>query len=329
MMERIGALAALEHLPSVPQLIVLNYHRIGRREGTEFDPDPFSVDADAFDSQISALRRRYAIIGEAEAVEVINKVRPRTGTAVLLTFDDGYLDNLQVAVPVLRSHGVKGLFFLVTDYLRNPAQLTWWDRIAWLVRQCRGQTIRLTRPIALRVTIKHDNMTAAIRDILRIYRSASLQDCSAIEAELEACAGKRGPATFDRQLMNWEEARQLRLAGMDIGAHTHSHNILSKLSLEHQRAELALCAELIEDNVGARPRTLAYPVGSRQAFDGGTRKLAEELGFEAAFSFYGGTNVVGQIDRFDVRRVALADDADATRTRAAIALLRTTRSVWW
>ncbi len=128
--------------------------------------------------------------------------------------------------------------------------------------------------------------------------------------------------------MNWEEARVLVDAGMAIGAHTHTHPILCRLSFDDQRAELRKCKELLGDNLGSTPKTLAYPVGSLKAFSQETKRVAREEGFVAAFSYYGKTNTPGAIDPFDVRRVSFQGDEHRARRRAAIALMTLTKRFW-
>lgn len=331
-LQKCGVVSAIEHLPSPGQLIVVNYHRIGSRDETLFDPEVITTSAEALDAQISALRKYYAIVDEAEALDLVSRAHAGRGKAILLTFDDGYLDNLQLAVPVLRANGVKALFFLVTSFLDDPWQIPWWDRIAWLVRLCKGRTLTLSRPDTFDTGVIGDaNVTATIREVLRRYREAPAADAAILLAELEACAGiapGQRPDTRERLLMNWEEAGELRDHGMDIGLHTHTHPILAKLPAAAQRHELATCRQLIQERLGIKPRSLAYPVGSPAAFGPDTMRIAREIGCEAAFSFYGGSNIAGRMERFDVRRVEFTEDASPTRARAAVALLSATQSVW-
>ena len=88
------AIGMLESFARKPQLLVLNYHRIGDSSNSNLDPGVFSTDAHGFDNQIQALRRIYTFITPSEALEVIEgKVTPKE-PLLLLTFDDGYRDNL-------------------------------------------------------------------------------------------------------------------------------------------------------------------------------------------------------------------------------------------
>ena len=129
--------------------------------------------------------------------------------------------------------------------------------------------------------------------------------------------------------MGWDDAHQLAAEGMTIGAHTHTQAILAKLDEAQQRQEILTCQRRLTEKLGRDVTLFAYPVGTRGAFTAATKRIVEETNFEVAFSFYGGTNTAGAIDRFDVRRVAFPAYAPLARSRAAAALMAGTRRVWF
>ena len=322
-------LSVLERIPRRSQLLVINYHRIGRRAETPFDPEVFSVDQEVFDAQVGLLKRSYGLVDEAEALDIVAGRSKPQSTAVLLTFDDGYRDNLTLAVPVLKAHGAKAIFFLVTGYLENPAQIPWWDRIAWLVRGCEGKVLELSQPEPWSILVDKGDIEHVIARVLSRFRSPLMMDAELFFAELERCSDRGQPAQEEPLLMGWDDARRLREEGMDVGLHTHSHEILAKLDAAGQARELAGCKDMMRREMGYDASTLAYPVGSHGAFTPVTKQLAQEAGFSAAFSFYGGTNPVGAIDPFDVKRVSFAGDTHNSRSRAAVALMATSGSIWF
>jgi hypothetical protein len=175
---KIGAIGMLESLPRKSQLMVLNYHRIADSAMANLDPGVFSTDSDGLDEQIKALRRRFTFISPLEALDVIEgKINPKE-PLLLLTFDDGYRDNLSQTYPVLASHGLKAIFFVVTSYLESP-QVPWWDRIAGLVRAIAltnsSSIITLSDSKTLEITPY--NLKSSIRQVLEHYK-ASIQHLS-------------------------------------------------------------------------------------------------------------------------------------------------------
>jgi peptidoglycan/xylan/chitin deacetylase (PgdA/CDA1 family) len=94
--------------------------------------------------------------------------------------------------------------------------------------------------------------------------------------------------------------------GMAIGSHTRRHEILSKLTAEEQFEELRYSKREIEDRLGSPVTAIAYPVGLAGTFSPVTLAAAERAGYRAGFSFYGGFNSGGRMERFDIRRAGVA-----------------------
>ena len=116
-----GATWLLERFPSRPVLMILNYHRIGDKEATAYDPGLFSCTAGEFDWQVDYVKRRFRMATLDDVMELLSGERRLTEPQVLITFDDGYIDNYQLAYPVLRRHGVQGVFFLPTGFVGTAA----------------------------------------------------------------------------------------------------------------------------------------------------------------------------------------------------------------
>jgi peptidoglycan/xylan/chitin deacetylase (PgdA/CDA1 family) len=111
----------------------------------------------------------------------------------------------------------------------------------------------------------------------------------------------------ERCFLDWDEARDMQQNGMAFGSHTHSHEILTKLSPEFQLKEVRHSREILERELHRRVDILAYPVGLKHCFSAETISALEQTGYRAAFSFYGGSNRPGEIRPFDIRRYGIAD----------------------
>ncbi len=325
---RYGILRLLEILPGRSQLLVLNYHRIGRCEESELDRQVFSADTEGFDEQLRIIKRQSDLLHPMEAFDLIRRGLPLKRPAVMITFDDGYLDNYTEALPVLKANGVSACFFLVTGYLDDPYQVTWWDKIAYLVRQCAGDTIELTEPRLFRRYVHNGNVDDVINELLAIYRDEA-PDEERFLAQLAANAGIEFNSLAERPFMNWSEARSMLDQGMVLGLHTHTHRILSRLDEDGQRFELSHSKVRMTEQLGVSCDVLAYPVGTTSAFNATTKRLVKEAGYRCAFSFGSGTNAPGAVDPFDVKRVALPSFASPARSRSAVSMMKVTRQVWF
>jgi peptidoglycan/xylan/chitin deacetylase (PgdA/CDA1 family) len=287
-------------------LLVLNYHRIGNPDEDSFDPGVFSASADEFNDQISYLKRRASLVNLQEALAFVNgTIREKAGRCrVLITFDDGYLDNYDIAFPILQSHGVQGVFFLATSMV-GSCHVPWWDHIAYLVRTARKRRFSLHYPVDLVVDVDKNGFAKSLRDVLSLYKRPENADPVLFIRELgKETEGEDLPGTL-RRFINWDEAREICGAGMAIGSHTHSHHVLSQLSLKQQYEELSQSRSILKEQLGLEADVLAYPVGSTTSFSDQTQMLAQELGYRAAFSFHGGTNVQGKAAPYDVKRIGV------------------------
>jgi peptidoglycan/xylan/chitin deacetylase (PgdA/CDA1 family) len=298
-----GASSLLAQLPARDSLLVLNYHRIGNAEDDLFDPGVFSATAEEFDQQISYLKRHLSLVTLDEALAFIDGTLKEKARCcrVLITFDDGYLDNYEIAFPILRSHGAQGVFFLATSIV-GSCHLPWWDHIAYLVKTARSRRFILRYPNDLVVDVDQNGLTKSLQAILKLYKQPDNSDPDRFILELVEKSKGDDPPSALRRFLNWDEAREMIGAGMAIGSHTHSHTVLSQLEPDRQLEELSTPRLIMKEQLGVEVAALAYPVGGRTSFTGTTQKLAREAGYRAAFSRQGGRNLSGKICAYDAKR---------------------------
>src|ERR1022692_209023 len=167
-----GATFLLGQLPERDLLLVLNYHRIGNADGDLFaHPGLFST-SDQLSDHISYLKRHVSLVTLDEALAFVDgTIHEKTRRCrVLITFDDGYLDNYEVAFPILRSHGVQGCFFLATSMV-GSCSVPWWDHIAFLMKTARQRRFSLHYPADLAIDLVESGMTKSLRDVLSLYKT--------------------------------------------------------------------------------------------------------------------------------------------------------------
>ncbi len=323
-----GATWLLEHIRHRPVLMVLNYHRIGDKDSTEFDPGLFSCTAQEFDWQIGYLKSRFRMATLAEVAGLLSGAERLTEPRVLITFDDGYIDNFQLAYPVLRRHGVQGVFFLPTGFV-GTSRVPWWDEIAYIVKRSRRLRFRLEYPHPQDFDLENDGTAQCLMHVFRLYKQPAMRDHARFLEQLErACDSSRPGNSAQRRFLDWNEAREMQQAGMAFGSHTHNHEILSKLPAKDQLEELALSREILEKELGRKIDTLAYPVGARDTFSAETVEALRQAKYRAAFSFYAGFNAARSITPFDIRRCGV-DQQSRKRLRLQTAIGSHGGSVWF
>jgi peptidoglycan/xylan/chitin deacetylase (PgdA/CDA1 family) len=181
-----------------------------------------SASPELFRRQLDWLAEIADVIPLREALAAAGD-RTRARPAVAITFDDGYADNHEFALPLLREHGFPATVFI----------------------------------------------TAGLSD-----------GDPAVHARFQALRGV--PAAEIRPL-DWSQARELRAAGVEIGAHTYSHPNLIRLSRDEVAHELRVSREILEERLEGPVDLLAYPFGKRgRQFDDTTMAVARATGYAQA-----------------------------------------------
>jgi peptidoglycan/xylan/chitin deacetylase (PgdA/CDA1 family) len=314
-----GFTRVLELAPKRRVLMILNYHRVGNAQETPFDSGTFSCTAEQLDSQIEYLKRHFQIATLEETLEMVSGRVGLSEPAVLITFDDGYIDHYQLVFPVLRRHGVQAVFFLPTAFV-GTARLPWWDVIAYIVKHSRQARICLDYPEPRSFDLVEGGVDRCLIHVLRVYKQPSMQDSNRFLGELEeACECPRPAGDVERCFLSWDEARQMQQDGMAFGSHTHTHEILSKLPSKRQREEVCVSREILQHELRRDIDTLAYPVGAPHTFSEDTIAALRQARYRAAFSFYGGLNRPGTLKAFDICRCGI-DGQSPARLRLQMAL---------
>jgi peptidoglycan/xylan/chitin deacetylase (PgdA/CDA1 family) len=308
------AAALLRGLPAARsnRLLTLIYHRVR----PEVDPMfPGEVVADGFHTQMSLLRRYCHPIALQDAVGILRgggKLPPR---AVAITFDDGYLDNVTQALPILVQHGIPATFFVATSFLGSG--IMWNDAV---IEGIRAASVRALKIPSLGVDCEMPSdpsgrgrlaevMLRKIKHLPQADRSERVRDI------VRACDAPPP----DKLMMDAAGVRALHAAGMEVGAHTRTHPILATLDEAAVLAEIQGSREDLENIIGVPVRAFAYPNG-RPGEDYGPRErsMVESLGFQYAPSTRWGVARAGT-DLFQLPRFT-PWDRDPTRWLARLLL---------
>ena len=303
---RCGLTALVARAPRPAALTVLTYHRIGDPARTPFDAGLFSATAEDFDAQMRYLRRHFRVLSLPEALAFIDEPKGHPG-GVLITFDDGYLDNFRVAFPILQRHSLSATFFLATS-LVGTATIPWWDRLAYCVRHTSRPILRLRPPWSLELDRSRLTPAQCLKVLLQLYKSPGTADAPRLLAAVEDATGVR-PQPEKRRFLNWVEASEMVEQGMHIGSHTHSHDILSRLAAAAQLDELTRSRTMLENRLGIQVQALAYPDGANDSFNSDTIDAAKAAGYRAAFSYdKSGINFGHRLQRFNLLRLSVDSD---------------------
>jgi peptidoglycan/xylan/chitin deacetylase (PgdA/CDA1 family) len=266
------------------RLNVLIFHRVLR------EPDPLfpdEVDAARFDELLGWVKSWFNVLPLDEAAHRLAE-GSLPARAAALSFDDGYADNHDVALPLLQRHQLPCSFFVATGFLDGGRM--WNDTLIEAVRLSRLPALDLRGlvdgrgedlgPQALGDTAGRRAALGRLIERVKYMPPGPRQACV---DEIAARAEVKPP---DDLMMSSEQVRGLRRAGMQIGAHTVSHPILAKLDARQAADEIGRSRDVLQTLLGEKVGLFAYPNGKP-----GTDYLPEvhpalvrELGFDAAVS---------------------------------------------
>jgi peptidoglycan/xylan/chitin deacetylase (PgdA/CDA1 family) len=285
--------------------VVLLYHRIA---DPPTDPQLLSVVPERFTEHLELISDAYEPVSLADLVAAKREAEA-PARSVAITFDDGYADNLLVAKPLLERSGVPATVFVTSGYV-GGRRLFWWDELERLVLRCG----RLPSAVALEIggDILHweldDDATYAspcaaeradwtvldvhdpgprqqmYRDLAVRLRPLDEPERERVLEQLRLLAEPENGATDEnpRPLTQNEVAHLAESGLVDIGAHTVTHPKLSDLLPERQQEEIVRGKSELEDVLGRRISSFAYPYGAHSDFDETTVVLVREAGFDHA-----------------------------------------------
>ncbi len=317
-LETTGLNRLLRRFRSSPGLVVLNYHRIGERCESLLDRGVWSAGQEQFDRQVEWLTKHCDLIGVEDLDEAVGA---RRGRHVLITFDDGYVDNYAYAFPVLKRHNASALFFVTAGFLdqMTPA---WWDEIAWMIRRSCRDEIPPNRWTGTKLSLARAARAATIRRCLETFKRAPGESAAEFLEWLGEMtgSGRLDPSMEPPVWMTWDMLREMHRGGMDVGAHTMTHPVLSHVSPERQWEEIFGSKRRIEDELAAPVQAFSYPVGHTYCFDAVTRDCLQRAGFRWAFTFHGGFARPTHTDRLAMPRVPIDPELTPARIRSLISL---------
>jgi peptidoglycan/xylan/chitin deacetylase (PgdA/CDA1 family) len=297
------------------RLSILIYHRVMARQDAL---NSWDVTAEVFEAQMRVIAESFTALPVSEAVD-----RLRAGglpsRSVCITFDDGYLDNAEVALPILKRLGLPATFFVATGYLDGGRM--WNDTVVEALRVMPGPVLDL-QAWGLPV-FELDSVSSRRRAIQQILPALKYLPSAEREARAGQLAADAGLSAAKGPMMGEAHVGALRAAGMEIGAHSVTHPILSRTTPELARREIDESGQRLGEILRERIRLFAYPNGKPgQDYGPEHVRMVRDAGYSAAVSTAWGVASAGA----DVYQLPRFTPWDRTPGRFALRLLGNTRS---
>ncbi len=280
-----------------PRAVILTYHRVSEQM---IDPQRLAVHPAEFSQHLDALAD---LTTPVPLEELPGKLKERSaGDRPLsaVTFDDGYADNMVVAAPILKQHGIPATVFVATATIGGECEF-WWDALERVL-------LRPGVPDELTLRIGGETRTWSfrqdaelVRGVWDVYMEPRL---TAHEAYLYICGrmqmlSKMEQDNLIKQLHDWsgverkarenyrtlteEQIQQTAKDGvLSIGAHTVNHLLLAGICRESQFFEVNTSRARLEQLIGKPVKTFAYPYGRQEDYCHCSVRCVQKAGFTCA-----------------------------------------------
>lgn len=286
---------------------ILAYHRVlesDEPDGFDFDPELISASTEAFHGQMSRLRRDWHPMRFDELADCIDRGRRVPRRAVLVTFDDGYEDNHRLAFPVLRELGVPAMFFVSTGHIDSgrPYAYDWVVHMvcATAARRIALPALGIDAPLPEGIAGRRRFAAELVDRIKGLDADGQERIVAALERAWDMPRAQPHPGC---RPMGWDQLREMRAAGMEVGSHGITHRMLAKLPREEMREEVAGSRARLEQELGSGIDVLSYPVGGPDAFDAEVVDAARQAGYRLGCSYMAGMGSAREAQRFALRRI--------------------------
>ena len=273
-------------------LIVLAYHRIfDIDDNFKYDDELISASKEQFDEQMKFIKKYFCPISMEDVVEACESRKELPENSVLVTFDDGFEDNYTNAFPILKKHNVPATIFISASYINSDDTL-WFDKLAYVIKNSKSEYIE-SETLNLKISLdSNQNRKQTLKKVLESLKKIPNQKrLDALDeifnAEKDLLSNRD---TTQSSTLSWDQVKEMDKSCISFGSHTLTHPILSQLNSEELNNELSLSKKIIEENLSHPIDTIAYPVGTKSAFNQQVIQMAKTSGYKLGFSYVTGIN---------------------------------------
>jgi peptidoglycan/xylan/chitin deacetylase (PgdA/CDA1 family) len=287
------------------QAVILTFHRFsGNGEGL-----PGGMPIQRFAEDMEYLTRHYRVVSLRTVTDELSRgeVPPYT---VAVTVDDGYHEVFTLAAPILKRCGVPASVFVISDFIEGRLW-PWTDRLRFVLHHAPRDRVPFRHQGSVHVLEmrKDEDRQRTEAHWLEHAKRLPVVERDDLLDTIARAAGVELPGAPPREYrpMTWTQLRALAADGFDVGAHTRTHPILSRVGPEQLRAEIEGCKQYLEQMLGFPVPHFAYPNGGSQDYTPEAVAVVSQAGYRAAVTSVGGGNTPAT-SPFELRRICPADD---------------------
>lgn len=276
--------------------LIVTYHRFSESDGGKT-----KISARSFAEQVKYLREHYRLVPLSKLADCLRGPELPSRLAAI-TIDDGYRDFYDIAFPILRKYNATATVFIVTKFVDGVSWL-WTDMSRYLTGMAAPRTYSIRigeRDLKLELNGGESRAAAATKinaELKRLPDESREESLKRLAIELKTSLPERPLEEYSA--FNWDQAREMASAGIEIGSHTLTHPILTHISDEKLRDEISGSRERIQSALQMEVDTFCYPNGD---YDARARGAVARAGYRVAVTTEVGLND-GSKDPLTLRRI--------------------------
>lgn len=312
----IGALAAgklpaqIQSLLSKKSISIFTYHAV---IDTPLSYEDWCfLDSDTFSQQMAYLNDHFHVVSLTDACKMITEDTIDRPTAVI-TFDDGYLNNATVALPILQQYNFPFTIYLATELI-NTISSVWFTRIHQAIADTQLRSLNWQGDVfSLQTNSEKLHCSRSIQEWFKTLHPSDIERNIHLfrdALELSAVAETTAPAFA---MLSKSDITTLVNTGLvEFGAHTAEHTILSRLTRDEQQHQISRSIEAVSKLTGKECLHFAYPNGSGNDFNEDSVDILTEMGVLSATTMIKG-KATNSSDLFRLPRYPVGADTDFNR----------------
>jgi Polysaccharide deacetylase len=260
---------------------ILMYHRFSERPMG----DGHTVDRATCEWQFRTLRKRTTVWPLGDYFEAAQAGEKIPGDLVVITVDDGYRDFYEIAFPLLRSLGLTATFFPVVEFIEGRIWL-WPDALRWTLESAASGRYRLAafgREIEIDLT-SPQRRDEAWNDLCAVCVEQPTVETTRFLSALGRHLQMRIPELLPERFApcSWSELKEMSDAGIEIGGHSMTHPILSRVDAESLVWEVAGPRAAFRERLGIEVRSFCYPNGQVPDVNASVIQAVKDAGYRGA-----------------------------------------------
>jgi peptidoglycan/xylan/chitin deacetylase (PgdA/CDA1 family) len=277
------------------------------KENYPFEEGTISATPKEFEKQMRFVKKRFSVINFNILSNILSSGKLLPKNSLIITFDDGYADNSEIAWSIMKKYGLTGTVFLSTSFMDGKG-VFWFDKLTYIIKHMPNGRIFLDDGKHI-FELENGNRMRIRDSVMKLFRTISNEDRIRLFEQLEQYSKIDILPDYLKLAspLTWNQIIEMSKGGMEFGSHTVTHPFLSNLTIDEIMYELVESKRVIEEKLGKEIKSIAYPSGS---YDHRVVNCAKSCGYQFGVSYEHNVKGFHKNELFNMPRIHVETDVD-------------------